>query len=82
MSNSKVFYALIEDKSVIFQTAEFKTEHIFFRGRLRQNTKKCSCCKSSNVRVRETKERTFRLLNLGNKRTYLKINTHKMLCHD
>ena len=80
MSNSKVFYTLIEDKSVIFQTAEFETDHVIFRGRLRYKTKRCSSCKSSNVHVRETKERTFRLLNLGKKRTYLKIDTHKMLC--
>lgn len=80
MSNSKVFYTLIEDKSVIFQTAEFEFDHVIFRGRLRHKIKKCSSCKSSDVQVRETKERTFRLLNLGQKRTYLKIDTHKILC--
>ncbi|MBA3602467.1 MAG: transposase family protein [Parachlamydiaceae bacterium] len=30
--------------------------------------------------MRKTKERTFRLLNLGQKRAYLKIDTHKLLC--
>jgi transposase len=80
MSNSKVFYALIEDKSVIFHTSEFKTDYVIFRGRLRHNIKRCSSCKSSNVQVRDTKERTFRLLNLGQKRAYLKIDTHKLHC--
>lgn len=80
MSNSKVFHTLIEDKSVILQAAAFETDHVIFRGRLRLKIKRCSCCKSLNVQVRETKERTFRLLNLGQKRTYLKIDTHKIHC--
>jgi len=80
MSISKVFYTLIEDKSVIFQTAEFESEYVIFRGRLKRNIIRCPCCKSSDVQVREVKERTFRLLNLGRKRTYLKIDTHKVHC--
>lgn len=80
MSISKVFYTLIENKSVVFKSAEFQSDHVFFRGRLRHNTMRCSCCKSSAVQIRETKERTFRLLNLGQKRAYLKIDTHKLLC--
>lgn len=81
MSISKVFYTLLENKSVIFQTSEFESDYVIFRGRLRCNIIRCSCCKSSNVRIRETKERTFRLLNLGQKKTYLKIDTHKVYCH-
>ena len=80
MSISRVFYTLIENKSVIFQTAEFESDHVIFRGRLRHNIKRCPCCESLCVQIRETKERTFRLLNLGQKRTYLKINTHKVHC--
>ena len=80
MSISKVFYALIDDKSTIFQSAEFHADHIIFRGRLKKNTKKCPSCQSSDVRIKETKERTFRMVNLGKKRTQLKINIHKVVC--
>lgn len=80
MSISKVFYALINDKSATFQTAEFQSDHIIFRGRLRKNTIRCPCCKSFEVRIKETKERTFRMVNLGEKRTQLKINVHKIWC--
>lgn len=80
MSISKVFYALIEDKSVVFQEAEFQPDYIIFRGRLRHSAKKCPCCNASNVRIKETKERTFRMLNLGQRRTYLKMESHKVFC--
>ena len=80
MSISKVFYTLINDKSVVFQTAEFNSDHIIFRGRLREGLKRCPCCRSSNVRIKETKERTFRMNNLGQKRTQLKMDTHKVWC--
>lgn len=80
MSTSKVFYALINDKSAIFQSVEFYSDHIIFRGRLKKNTKKCPCCRSFNVRIKETKERTFRMMNLGNTRTHLKIKVHKVWC--
>lgn len=80
MSISKVFYALIDDKNTIFQKAEFHSDHIIFRSRLRQNTKRCPCCRSFDVRIKETKERTFRMVNLGQKRTQLKIDVHKVWC--
>ena len=80
MSNSKVFYTLIDDKNTIFQKVEFQEDHVIFRSRLKQNMKKCPCCQSSKVWVNETKERTFRMLNLGKKRTYLKIDVHKVWC--
>jgi transposase len=34
----------------------------------------------SNVQVKETKERTFRMINIGEKRTFLKIDTYKIWC--
>lgn len=80
MSISKVFYTLIDDKSTIFKTAEFFSDHTIFRARLRKCAIQCPCCKSSNVWIKETKERTFRMLNLNNKRTYLKIDVHKIWC--
>ncbi len=79
MSISKVFYALINDKSIVFQEAEFKDD-IIFRGHLKSNLKRCPCCKSSNIWIKETKERTFRVLNLGQKRAYLKLDTYKIHC--
>lgn len=78
MSISKVFYALLDNKSIVFRSAEFCSDHIIFRGSLRKST--CPCCKSSQVRIKETKERTFRMLNLGKKRTQLKIDVHKIWC--
>ena len=80
MSISKVFYTLINDKNTIFQKAEFASDYIIFRARLKPNMKRCSCCKSFSVRIKETKERTFRMTNLGNKRTYLKIDIYKFSC--
>lgn len=80
MSNSKIFYTLINDKNTTFQKVEFHSDHIIFRSRLKKNMKRCPCCKSTNVRIKETKERTFRMVNLGEKRTYLKIDVHKIWC--
>jgi transposase len=80
MSISKIFYTLIDDKNTIFLKAEFHSDHIIFRSRLKQNAKKCPCCKSFDVRIKETKERTFRMVNLGKKRTQLKINVYKVWC--
>lgn len=80
MSISKIFYTLINDKNTIFQKAEFQTNVIIFRSRLKNNMKQCPCCKSFDVRIKETKERTFRMLNLGKKRTQLKIDVHKVWC--
>jgi transposase len=80
MSISKVFHTILNDKSVAFQAAEFHSDHIIFQGRLKKNMHRCSCCSSSKVWVEQTKERTFRMVNLGQKRTHLKIDTHKILC--
>ena len=78
MSISNLFYTLIDDKNTTFQKAEFHTNYIIFRSRLRKCTKHCPCCKSSNIRIKETKERTFRMINLGKKKALLKINVHKI----
>jgi len=80
MSISKVFYALLDNKSTIFRSVEFCSDHIIFRASLRKSIVRCPCCKSSQVRIKETKERTFRMVNLGKKRTQLKIHLHKIWC--
>lgn len=82
MSLSKIFYTLINDKNTTFQSAEFEADYVIFRARLRKNAVRCPCCKSSNIRIKETKERTFRMLNLGEKKTYLKVDTHKVWCQE
>lgn len=81
MTVSDIFYTLIDDKNTIFQNAEFQSDHIIFHARLRKYLKHCPCCKSRNIKIKETKKRIFRMLNLGKKRTYLKIDTHKVCCH-
>lgn len=81
MSVSKVFHALIGDKSIVLQNTEFCQDYIIFRGRLRNRAKKCPCCGCSEVVIKETRERTFRTLDLGKKRAYLKIDVHKTLCN-
>lgn len=81
MSVSKIFHMLIGDKSVVLQNTEFQPDYIIFHGRIRERSKRCSCCGSSDVRVKETKERTFRTLNIEKRRAYLKINVHKLLCY-
>jgi transposase len=80
MSISKVFYALLSDKSATFESANIQDDHAVFYGHLRQHVRKCPCCQSQDVSIKETKERVFRMLNLGNKRAYLKINTYKVWC--
>lgn len=80
MSLSKVFYILIGDKNTILKNAEFNPDHIIFRARSKNNLKRCPCCQSSCVRIKETKERTFRMLNLGAKRAQVKIDVHKLWC--
>lgn len=35
MSISKVFHTLIEDKSVVFDSADFQADHVIFSGELR-----------------------------------------------
>lgn len=80
MSISKVFYALINNKSVVFEKVEFKDDHVVFRGHLKEGLKRCPCCNSSNIWIKETKERTFRMLSLGHNRTYLKLDTYKVNC--
>lgn len=83
MSISKVFYALLDDKkSVTFRQVEFHQDHIIFRATLRKGVKRCPCCNSSNLWIKETKERTFRMMNLGKNRTQLKIDTHKVWCQE
>lgn len=82
MSISKIFYALLDDKSTVFQSAECYSDHTIFRGRLRKGTIKCPCCQSLKVRIKETKERTFRMLSLGGQRTQLKIDVHKVWCQE
>ena len=81
MSISKVFYALLNDKSATFESANIQDDFAVFYGHLRQHVRKCPCCQSQDVHIKETKERVFRMLNLGSKRTYLKINTYKVWCH-
>lgn len=80
MSISKVFHTLINDKSVVFQSVEFESDYIIFRARLKQWVKRCPYCDSSKVHIRETQERTFRTLNISQKRTYLKLDTYKIQC--
>jgi transposase len=80
MSISKVFYALLDDNGATFLSAESQSDYIIFRGRLQKKVKKCPCCHSFDVRIKETKERTFRMVNLGRKRTQLKIDVHKVWC--
>ena len=65
MSISKVFYTLIQDKNTIFQSVEFQPNEVIFKARLKKEAKRCPCCQSRDVRIKETKERTFRMVNLG-----------------
>ena len=80
MSISKIFHTLIGDKTLIFQRAELHQDYGIFWARLKSSYKQCPCCNSRHVRIKETKERTFRMLNLGNMRTHLKVNISKIWC--
>jgi len=80
MSISKVFHTLIGDKSIVLQSTDFHEDHVIFHGRLRSNAKRCPYCKCHDVIIKETKQRTFRMVNLEKKRTYLKIDTYKIFC--
>jgi len=80
MSISKIFYALMGDKSTSFESVEMHEDHVIFHAHIRKRIRRCSCCRSNNVRIKETKKRTFRMPNLGSKRTYVKINIFKVKC--
>ena len=82
MTISRVFYTLIEDKSVVFHSAEFQPECVIFHAHLRRNMMQCPVCHSRHVRIKETKERTFRMPNLSKRRSYLRVSTHKLWCQD
>ncbi|MBA2368341.1 MAG: ISL3 family transposase [Candidatus Protochlamydia sp.] len=81
MSVSKIFHTLIGDKSIVLENTEFHSDYIIFHGRIQKRAKKCSCCNSTDVTIKETKERTLRTLNIENKKSYLKLNTFKLHCH-
>ena len=80
MSISEVLYALLDDKNTIFESADIQENYAVFYGRLKKRARKCPNCQSKKLRIKETKERVFRMLNLGNKRAHLKIKTHKIFC--
>jgi len=80
MSISKIFHAMLGDKSVVLDKSDIQEDRVIFHGHLRSDLKHCSHCNCSKVHIKETKERTFRMLNIGQKRAYLKINTHKIAC--
>ena len=86
MSPSKLFHALFKTKIATLDfVEEIKnslggiSEYIFY-ARIRMHHKRCPCCKSNKVRVKESKERTFRGCNLVEAKTYIKLKTHKLLC--
>lgn len=81
MSVSKVLYSLVGDKSIAHQSTEFLNNHVILKCRIRKNARRCQCCGSHDVTIHESKERTLRALNLGDKRTYIKIVVHKLHCH-
>jgi transposase len=82
MSLSNFFHTLIGTKNAILEKFEDSEESVILHARLLQKDRKCSCCGSLRVRIKDSMKRSFRTPNLGEKRSYLKITTHKFLCHN
>jgi transposase len=82
MSLSKIFHTLFATKDATLENIEHLDNAIIFHARVHNSQKKCSCCGSQNVHIKESKERSFRGCNLGNKKTFLKLIVHKFLCLD
>lgn len=80
MSITKVFHTLVGNKNIVLLKEETRSDRIIFHGRVRDCLKKCAYCGSCDVRIKDTKERSFRALNLGQLRTYLKIPVYKLRC--
>lgn len=70
------------DKCVTYKSHEFGESYVIFRGSLKKREIRCPNCRSSKVKIKESMERIFRMLNLNNKRAYLKLDTHKVYCQE
>jgi len=81
MSVSKILYSLIGDKNIVLQNTAFIADRVILCCRIHERQKRCPCCRSRDVVIKESKERTLRTVNLGNKKTYLKIRVHKFFCN-
>jgi transposase len=80
MSLSKLFHILFETKIAIFKYAEEASDAIVFYARIHKYHKRCACCNSGQVRVKDSKERMFRGCNLSGKKNYIKLKTYKFHC--
>lgn len=85
MSTSKIgklLYIGFGIKDVILKSFDMLDGKVIFRCKLKKSLKRCSCCKSQNVEIKETKVRTLRMIALGALKTFLEITVHKYKCLD
>ena len=80
MTLSRLFHILFDTKIAIFKFAEETIEAIIFHAEIRKRERKCSCCGSTKVHQKDSKNRTFRGCNLGGRKTFLKFTTYKFRC--
>jgi len=85
MSTSKIHKILHTGfgiKDVILKSFDLLEGQAIFRCKLKKSLRRCSCCRSQNVEIKETKVRTLRMVALGALKTFLEITVHKYRCRD
>jgi transposase len=80
MSLLNIFHILIGDKSATLDRVEPLSDKVIFHAHIRKKKEKCACCGSSKVLHKDSKKRTFRTCNLGNRKAYVEIVTYKLFC--
>jgi transposase len=80
MSLSKFFHTLFKTKIAILKCVKELEDSIVFHAQIHKHHKRCACCKSKYVRIKDSKERTFRGCDLGGKKTFMKLMTYKFRC--
>lgn len=80
MTLLRIFHTLVGDKSATLDKAEVLLDKIVFHARIRKKKIKCTCCGSSKVQHKDSKNRIFRACNLGSQKTYIEIITYKLFC--
>jgi transposase len=79
---AKILHTGFGIKDVILKSFDLLDGKVIFRCKLKKTLRRCSCCRSQNVEIKETKVRTLRMVALGTLKTFLDITVHKYKCRD
>ncbi|HAO52839.1 TPA: ISL3 family transposase [Candidatus Magasanikbacteria bacterium] len=79
---SKLFYKAFNLNTVILKSFDFIDNNIIFKCIPKESLKKCSCCHSKRIQIKETKVRKLRMVPIGKKKCFLEIIVYKFKCKD